>query len=60
MADYTITFARSARQELEALDAAVINRIFPKIEALATAPRPLGCRKLTKKTCGASALVIIG
>ena len=46
MVDYTITFARSARKELEALDAAVVNRIFPKIEALVKEPRPSGCRKL--------------
>lgn len=47
MADYAITFARSARKELESLEAAVIQRLFPKIEALAEEPRPLGCRKLT-------------
>ncbi|MFQ5881691.1 MAG: type II toxin-antitoxin system RelE/ParE family toxin [Candidatus Methylomirabilales bacterium] len=46
MADYTITFARSARKELEALDAAIVNRIFSKIEALTKEPRPVGCRKL--------------
>ena len=46
MVEYAITFARSARKELEALDAVVVNRIFPKIEALAKAPRPKGCRKL--------------
>jgi mRNA interferase RelE/StbE len=46
MADYTITFARSARKELEALDGQLIRRIFPKIEALAKDPRPRGCRKL--------------
>ena len=46
MADYSITFARSARKELEALDSAIVNRIFPKIEALAKEPRPTGCRKL--------------
>jgi mRNA interferase RelE/StbE len=46
MADYTITFARSARKELEAMDTAIVNRIFPKIEALAREPRPAGCRKL--------------
>lgn len=46
MADYTITFTRSARKELEVLDAAIVNRIFPKIEALAKEPRPKGCRKL--------------
>lgn len=46
MADYTITFARSARKELEALDVTTVNRIFPRIEALALEPRPRGCRKL--------------
>ena len=46
MADYTVTFARSARKELEALDSAIVNRIFPKIEALAKEPRPTNCRKL--------------
>lgn len=43
---YQITFSRSARKELEALDAALVNRIFPKIEALRSDPRPSGCRKL--------------
>jgi mRNA interferase RelE/StbE len=46
MADYSITFARSACKELESLNAALIQRIFPKIEALAKEPRPRGCRKL--------------
>ena len=46
MADYSITFARSARKELETLSASLVNRIFPKIEALAKEPRPKGCRKL--------------
>jgi mRNA interferase RelE/StbE len=46
MADYSITFARSARKELESLNAALVQRIFPKIEALAIEPRPKGCRKL--------------
>jgi mRNA interferase RelE/StbE len=46
MADFTITFARSARKELEAMDAALVRRIFPKIEALAKEPRPAGGRKL--------------
>lgn len=43
---YTIAFTRSARKELEALQAKIINRVFPKIEALAVTPRPVGCRKL--------------
>jgi mRNA interferase RelE/StbE len=46
MSDYAITFARSARKELEALDAALVNRIFHKIVALAKDPHPKGCRKL--------------
>ncbi len=46
MADYAITFARSARQELESFDAHIVKRILPKIEWLAKAPRPAGCRKL--------------
>lgn len=46
MADYILTFARSARKELEALDATLVNRIFPKIEALAKNPRPGNCHKL--------------
>ncbi len=46
MTDYAVTFTRSARKELEALDAILANRIFPKIEALTREPRPPGCRKL--------------
>lgn len=46
MTDYNITFARSARKELENLHAYIVNRIFPKIEALAKEARPAGCRKL--------------
>ena len=52
MNGYTITFARSARKELEGLPAREVNRIFPRIEALAQQPRPEGCSKLT----GASGL----
>ena len=46
MADYSITFARSARKELEALPNSLIIRVFSKIEALCIEPRPSGCRKL--------------
>ena len=46
MPDYTICFARSARKELEALEKNIVNRIFPKIEALSKQPRPSGCKKL--------------
>lgn len=46
MDETTITFAQSARKELERLSAGVVSRIFPRIEALAQNPRPPGCRKL--------------
>ena len=46
MAEFTVTFARSARRELECLDTLLIRRIVPKIAALAREPRPHGCRKL--------------
>jgi mRNA interferase RelE/StbE len=44
--EYTITFARSARKELEVLSAKEAKRVFYKIQALAQEPRPAGCRKL--------------
>ncbi len=47
MPDYAITFARSARKELEVFDEKTVNKIFPKIEALSNNPRPPGCKKLT-------------
>jgi len=46
MADYAITFARSARRELEALDAPIIRRVVSRIDGLAKEPRPSGYRKL--------------
>jgi mRNA interferase RelE/StbE len=46
MADYAITFARSARRELERLDASVVRRVISKIESLAQNPRASGSRKL--------------
>lgn len=46
MDDYSITFAKSARKELEALSNPLIKRIFSRIEALADSPRPSGCKKL--------------
>jgi mRNA interferase RelE/StbE len=44
--EYSITFARSARKEFEALEAKIVSRIFKQIEALAKNPHPVGCRKL--------------
>jgi mRNA interferase RelE/StbE len=46
MAKYAVTFTRSARKELEALDERIVSVIFPKIENLSLMPRPAGCRKL--------------
>ena len=46
MADYTLTFARSARKELENLPANIADRILRKIEALAENPRLPGVVKL--------------
>ncbi|MEK9137437.1 MAG: type II toxin-antitoxin system RelE/ParE family toxin [Bacteroidota bacterium] len=47
MADYQITFARTARKELESLSAALVERMIKKIDGLAMEPRPRGCRKLS-------------
>jgi mRNA interferase RelE/StbE len=47
MAKYAVTFARSARREFESLSVAVVGRILPRIENLASIPRPTGCRKLS-------------
>jgi len=46
MSQYAITFARSARKELEALSRPIVARVFKRIEALGRDPRPSGCRKL--------------
>ncbi|MBX3278943.1 MAG: type II toxin-antitoxin system RelE/ParE family toxin [Acidobacteria bacterium] len=46
MTDFIVTFPRSARKELEGLPAQIIQRIFPRVDALAGDPRPKGCRKL--------------
>jgi mRNA-degrading endonuclease RelE of RelBE toxin-antitoxin system len=44
--DYAVTFARSARKELEALPSDASARILRKIIALAKTPRPVGVKKL--------------
>ena len=46
MADYEITFARSARKELENLPEEWADRIIEKISLLANTPRPMGATKL--------------
>lgn len=44
--ELNVTFARSARKELEELQSNVANRVWTKIESLKKDPRPSGCRKL--------------
>jgi len=46
MPSYAVTFARSARKELQSLPIAVAARILKKVEALGTNPRPVGSKKL--------------
>jgi mRNA interferase RelE/StbE len=46
MADYSISFARSARKELERLPSDIADRILAKVETLAGDPRPGGVIKL--------------
>jgi mRNA interferase RelE/StbE len=46
MADYSVTFARSARKELEKLPSSVARRVIEHIEALAKTSRPSGAIRL--------------
>jgi mRNA interferase RelE/StbE len=46
VAEYKVVVARSARRELEGLEASVARRIIARVEALTTNPRPRGCVKL--------------
>jgi mRNA interferase RelE/StbE len=46
MAEFSISFARSARKDLEHLPDSVVDRILDKIENLSLEPRPPGCAKL--------------
>lgn len=50
MAEYLVTFSRSARKELERMDEPLLGRVFLKIERLAKNPRPTGCTKLEGST----------
>jgi mRNA interferase RelE/StbE len=43
---YAVSFARSARKELESLNKTVALRILKKIESFPENPRPAGCKKL--------------
>ena len=46
MDSYSLEIKPSARKELDALDDALFTRIDRRILALASNPRPPGCRKL--------------
>ena len=46
MNEYRVALAASAEKELHRLPAKVVARILPRIEHLATVPRPAGCKKL--------------
>jgi mRNA interferase RelE/StbE len=43
---YSVKVKDSARKELEAVPDSVLGRIIHRIESLAEAPRPVGCKKL--------------
>ena len=44
---YDISFARSARKDLERFGEPVRSRVFRRIERLGADPKPPGCRKLS-------------
>jgi mRNA interferase RelE/StbE len=49
-ANYTLTFARSARKELEKLPISTAEGILGRVEALQQNPRPSGALKLQGET----------
>lgn len=46
MADYLVALTSSAAKELNKLSSLLVARIVPRLEGLARAPRPPGCKKL--------------
>ena len=46
MSSYRVALAASAEKELHGLPAQAIVRIVTRLEGLASAPRPPGCKKL--------------
>ena len=46
MGSYRVALTASAEKELRALTKNVITRIVPRLELLASIPRPPGCKKL--------------
>ena len=43
---YVVRIGRDAERDISAVRASVVPRIFKAIKALATDPRPAGCKKL--------------
>jgi mRNA interferase RelE/StbE len=46
VSSYRVALTASADRELRGLPAQVVARILPRLERLASAPRPAGCKKL--------------
>jgi mRNA interferase RelE/StbE len=46
VARYSVELKPSARKELDCLSSKLNERIFPRLENLASNPRPPGCKKL--------------
>lgn len=46
MSSYRVSLTASAEKELHGLPAQVVARMMPRLERLATVPRPPGCKKL--------------
>jgi mRNA interferase RelE/StbE len=46
MASYDVALTSSAERELRRLSGQLIARIMPRLETLASNPRPSGCKKL--------------
>jgi mRNA interferase RelE/StbE len=44
--DYRVALTASAEREIQYLSAELVARIWPRIERLASVPRPSGCKKL--------------
>jgi mRNA interferase RelE/StbE len=45
--EYRVALKASAEKEFLQFPDSIANRIFPRIKALATDPRPQGCKKLS-------------
>jgi mRNA interferase RelE/StbE len=46
VANYDVVLTSSAAKELKKLPSQTVARIVPRLEALASTPRPSGCKKL--------------